>query len=192
MEKHDQLKFLSLLSELKEKGYEFDYLTFKLNSRHKSLIPILIRYFRGFENEHFKDLIIGALAVKGFSDATKELLSEYASTESRILRWRIADTISIILDKRFEEAYINIIKNKSYGTTRQMFVVTLGKLRSKKALPALINLLEDEEVNGHVIVALGYYHDPGLSKYIVPFLESSIAWKRKEAKDSLKTLSLLS
>ena len=160
-----------------------------------SLIPILLKYLKEFQSNNFKDLVIGALKVKGFYDATKSLLDEFNNppeynnpTLTDLYKWSIGDAFSIILDGRYENEYIEIIKNKQNGHSRQMVAIALGKLKSEKALPVLLNLLDDEEINGHVVMALGYYKKPILLRYIEPFLNHKKAWIRAQAKSAIKKI----
>jgi hypothetical protein len=160
-----------------------------LNPKHKILIPILIKYLHEFKTSNYKDTIASTLKVKGFYDATEPLIKEFNTT---ILgdgyKWSIGDAFSIILDKRFENQYIEIIKNKKHGHARQMVTIALGKLKSERAIPVLISLLDDEDVNGHVVMALGYYKKPELKKYIEPFLTYKKTWIRNAAKSALKKM----
>ena len=104
-------------------------------------------------------------------------------------KWAIGNSISIILDKRFEQEYIDIINDSTNGTTRQMFVLTLGRLKCNKAIDSFINLLDDDEINGHIIIALGYFNNKDLIHYIEPFLKHEQKWIQREAEKSIKKLN---
>lgn len=221
IQKHDRLKLVQLLEEIRKFGQKFDesiqisYLNLSadrhaskrklviplseindpeqlkyLKPKHKVLVPLLLKYFHELKSKKFKELIISALKVKGFIDATDTLVKEFKNTDfDDLYKWSIGDAFSIIQDGRYEDEYIEIIKNKKHGHARQMVTIALGKLRSKKAIPTLISLLDDEDVNLHVIAAIGYYKKPELKEYIEPFLNHKIAGIRKEAKLSIKKLN---
>jgi hypothetical protein len=177
-------KILIPLSELNDPNH----LT-HLKPEHKVLIPILIKYLNEFKTVNFKDIVVNSLKVKGFYDATEPLLNEFYTTNlNDTYKWSIGDSFSIILDKRFIDQYISIISDKKYGTARQMVTIALGKLKSEKALPVLLSLLDDEDVNGHVIMSLGYYKKPELIKYIEPFLTHKKAWIRAQAKSAINKI----
>jgi len=187
-EKEDRLKVIQLLGELRKLGYKFDNPNQlkSLKLKDKKLIPLLLKYLHEFKASNFKDWIVGALKVKGFNDATEDLIKEFfTAANSKVDKWSIGDAFSVIQDKRFEDQYINIVKNKNYGTDRQMVVIALGKIKSEKALPTLLSLLEDEDINGHVVMALGYYKKTELVKYLTPFLDHMKTWIKKEAKKSI-------
>jgi len=46
-------------------------------------------------------------------------------------------------------------KNKNYGRAREMLVIALGKMKNSHAVPVLMDLLNDEEVTGQAVMALG-------------------------------------
>ncbi|MED4206176.1 HEAT repeat domain-containing protein [Neobacillus mesonae] len=160
----------------------------KLKSKDKNLIPILLKYLKSAEKNNEKEFFVRCLGVRGFTEATETLIEEFLTSENRALKWAIGNTLSIILDKSREDDYIDIIKDKQHGTTRQMFAVTLGKLKCEKAIPKLITLLNDEEINGHVIMALGYFNNYELVEKVKPFLEHDEKWIRREAEKSIKKL----
>lgn len=154
----------------------------------KNFIPRLIEYLDIFQTRNFKRAVIWLLAVKGFSEATEALLDAYFSDDISIDKWAIGDALYSIQDKRFEDEYIKIVSDKGNGDSRQMIVILLGKLRCEKAITTLISLLKDDEVNGHAIIALGYFKDINLIKYIEPFLNHEKRWIKKEAEKSIKKL----
>lgn len=160
----------------------------RLRTCHKEVVPILLKYFDKFEGHNYRQGIVAALGVKGFTEATERLIKEFHSTSREFYKWSVGSSLSKIQDKGFEDEYIKIVKNKEHGMARQMVTIGIGKMKSEKAIPVLIELLDDEQVNGHVITALGYYKDPKLIKYIEPFINYKEAWKRNEAKKVLKKI----
>lgn len=186
----DEILMKELIKEANTNGFDVEDFN-ELNSikrKIKNLIPVLIKYLYVFEKENFKEAIIGILGVKGFYEATETLLNLYCSNNVTIDKWAIGDALYSIQDKRFEEKYIEIVKDKTNGISRQMIVILLGKLQCEKAIPTLISLLQDDDVNGHVIIALGYFKDNELVKYIEPFLSHEKRWIKKEAEKTIKKI----
>ena len=66
-----------------------------------------------------------------------------------------------------------------------MVAVALGNMKDPRAVDVLIELLEDEEVAGHALLALGKLKSSKAKPYIEPFLGHPKAWVRKEAKRAL-------
>jgi len=181
-----------LLLELKENGFAVVHPmeVKKIDKEHKYLVPILLKYLKNSENADMKSFITRCLGVKGFTAATKTLLEEFYKTSSDFdLKWTIGNTFSIIQDKNAEDEIIKIVKDKKHGSERQMFVVTLGKIKSEKAIPVLIKLLQDDDVCGHAIMALSNFKDEKLIPHIEPFLTHEKTWIRKKAEKAIKRIT---
>ncbi len=189
-----ELDFEELVNDIRKKGYiisHYNEIDQILNSKtKKDLVPILISHLKKTDYELHKQFLVRRLGVKGFIEVTEYLLKEFKKPKSGLsYRWAIGNSLSLILDKKYENDYIEIIQNKEYGTARKMIVITLGKIRSQRAISVLLDLLNDEDIDGHIIVALGYYKDSNLIQYIEPFLKHENRWIRKEAEKSIKKLS---
>lgn len=179
-----------LIKEANSNGFnveDFNELN-AIKRKIKILIPILIRYLFEFEKKNYKDAIVGILGVKGFYEATETLLNLYFNNDILIDRWAIGEALYSIQDKRFENEYIQIVEDKNNGDSRQMIVILLGKLRCEKAIPILIDLLQDDDVEGHAIMALGHFKDKNLIEYIKPFLNNKKTWVRREAEKAIRKI----
>lgn len=186
----DKLILEQLLKEINNNGFlvtEFNELKF-LKPKHKKIVLILTKYLYAFEADNYRNAIVEVLGVKGFIDATELLLKAYHDVNWNGDKWSIGNALYNIQDSRFEAEYIDIISNNNNGTSRQMITVLVGKLQCEKAISVLIKLLEDKDVFGHAIMALGYYTKPYLISYIEPFLTHEKSWIRKEAEKSLKKI----
>lgn len=187
--KKDEILIRQLIKEVNNNGFNIQDLNelSTIKRKIKSLISILIKYLYLFEEGNFKDTIVGLLGVKGFYDAT-EILINFYNNDMAIDKWAIGDTLYSIQDKRFEDEYIKMVSDKDNGISRQMIIILLGKLRCEKAIPTLLSLLQDSDVNGHVIMALGYFKNSELIQYIEPFLNHEKGWIRKEAEKAIKKI----
>lgn len=188
---NDEILMARLICEINSYGFEVQsYEELKSVKRKiKNTIPVLLKYLYLFNGSSYTDAILRLLSVKGFNDATEELLEVYNNKNSKIDKWVVGDALYSIQDKRYEDEYINIIDEKSNGTSRQMITILLGKIRCEKAISHLISLLQDEDVNGHAIIALGYFRNNELIKYIEPFLDHEKRWVRKEAEKAIKKIT---
>ncbi|MFX0549444.1 HEAT repeat domain-containing protein [Hathewaya histolytica] len=186
----DNILMKELIELANDYGFEVEsYDDLKAIKRKiKSLVPVLIKYLYMFEKKNFKDAIVDLLGVKGFYGATETLINLYYTNSVTIDKWDIGDALYSIQDKRFEDKYIEIVKDKTNGDSRQMIVILLGKLRLEKAISILIELLKDDDVNGHAIMALGYFKNDELIKHIEPFLHHEKSWIRKETEKAIKKI----
>ncbi|MFC4323198.1 HEAT repeat domain-containing protein [Litchfieldia salsa] len=182
-----------LIKDVNKQGYNIKTYQdlYKLKSKDKNLIPILLKYLGSVDKVNEKLFFVSCLGVKGFYDATEALLREFLSSNDRSYKWAIGNSLSIILDKSTLNDLIKIVINKEHGTSRQMIIVALGLFKDKKAIPFLLDLLDDEDVKGHVIMALSKFKDPELIPYIKPFVNHNITWVRNEAKKTIDKLEKL-
>lgn len=190
--KDDTLILKDLISEINSKldiQIKEYYELLNMRKELKSCIQIIIEYIYIFNASNYKDAMVQLLNSKGFNEATAILLNLYNDKSNNVDKWNIGATLYSIQDKRFENNYIKIIKDKENGTSRQMIVILLGKLKCEKSIPVLIELLKDDDVNGHAIMALGYFKDEKLIQYIEPFLNHKQLWIRKEAEKAIRKIS---
>lgn len=79
------------------------------------------------------------------------------------------------------ERILNICQDKRAARGRQSFVMLLGRKQYADFSHRLISLLNDEDINGHVIDTLYKMRAPGYSTVITPFLQHNRSWIRKAA-----------
>lgn len=82
-----------------------------------------------------------------------------------------------------------IVTEKEHGTSRQMIVVALGKMRDIRAIPVLLKILNDDDVTGHVIIALSNFSDENIISHIELYTSCKNSWIRNEAKKAIKKIS---
>ena len=77
------------------------------------------------------------------------LISAYNKTQKdkSSLRWAIGNTMYMVITKDDVNDILAIVLDKGNGTSRQMFVAALGKVKSEKAEEVLLYLLDDDEVS---------------------------------------------
>jgi len=105
------------------------------------------------------------------------------------LAWAIGNALSIVDLKGFEKQIIELCRNPKYGIARQMVVLSLYRVRDPEAEETALNLLNDEDVKLHAIIALGRIK----SKRALFELEKLISDKRvtirKEARKSITKIT---
>jgi hypothetical protein len=180
-----------LIEEVRDKGVEINNIDElkKINSKYKDLISILLKYLIEVEDEGDKEFLVRCLGVKGFTEASKTLIDEFYKSNNSSLKWAIGNTLSIILDNTIVPEMVQIVKEKEHGTARQMIVDGLGNFKEQYVELALIELLNDDQVVGHAISALGKIGDKSVIEKIEPFKNHKVNWIRKEAERAIKRLS---
>lgn len=87
-------------------------------------------------------------------------------------------------DSLFDEI-ARFVSDKTFGTSRQMFVLGLGRIKKPEAIHLLISLLDQEEVNGHAISALNRLKAVESIEKVRPLVNDPRAWVRTEAKKTV-------
>lgn len=183
-----------MLNEINSYGYEFKNLNdvMKIGKNDKVLIPVLLKWINKTDDYNSKSWIARILTVKGYTEATEELLKLYKEMDNKIGdKWAVGNAIGVISDKRYIDDYIEIITDKSNGSARQMIIYYMGAFKEERVKKVLISLLDDEEVNGHAIYALSKFKDISLIEKLEPFTAHKMTWKRNKAKKAIAKLEKL-
>lgn len=159
---------------------------------YSSAIPVLINLLKeGVQPIKLREGVIRALAVKeAIGKIGKLLIDEYNKTPKNevMLRWAIGNTFFTTAKNENVDDVIEIVSNKSNGISRQMFVSSLGKLKSEKSENVLIELLGDSEVASHALYALARMKSEKARKSITGLLNHPNRLIRREASKALKKL----
>ncbi len=184
--------------ELRDFGLEFGISsqTYSFMPKHKeTILPLAIKYYqqakkqlKDNEQNHFLKFFHS----KGFEEVIPMLIEDFHSPSTQNpTRWFIADCLYQIRSKKYIDDYLKIISNSAYGMDRQMIVLLIGKLKVEKAIPVLINLLDDSDVTGHAINALSQYKREEIRPYFERFLNHKNSYYRREAQKAIKKLDTL-
>ena len=181
--------------ELEDLGFAFEISnqTTAFMPKHKNtILPIAIKYYKiakerkkDNEQNHFLQFFF----YKGMDEVIPMLIADYHSPETQDLtRWFISDCLYHIRSLKYVDDYLKIISNQSYGKNRQMIILLLGKLKVERAVPMLIDLLEDESVRLHAINALGCFKREDFRCHFERFQNSEHPGWKKYANAALKKL----
>jgi HEAT repeat protein len=170
---------VATLDELRRAGFEY-----------KSAIPVLLKSLKSATNLSLKEALVRSLSVPWAKPkAIPVLLEEFASSQgnpaSLSLGWAIGNALEVLADDAYAQELINIACNKRYGKSREMVVVALAKLSTPLAETALKELLNDEAVAGHAVLALSRRPGPKALTLIRPFLQHPQEWVRDAAQKSI-------
>jgi hypothetical protein len=183
-----------IIDELAGLGYRVETLG---DLRHqgsawKTALPLLLRWLPKIENPDIKAEIVSCLSVPWLGNkGTAALIEEFKkwSPAMEMLAWTIGNALSIVDVEGFESQIIELCRNPAYGMTRQMLVLGLGRFRSGEAEDTALELLKDESVKLHAVLALGEMK----SKRALPALEQLLANEksviRREARKAIKRIT---
>jgi len=154
-------------------------------------IPILLKWLdKGIESKNIEEGVVRALTAKEAKGvAGKILFKAFYRRDEPAVRWVIGNAFTVVVMPDDLEEIIEIVENKEYGMSRQMFVLALGKLKGDRAEETLLKRLKEGDLVLHVISALGTLKSLAAEKYLIPYLDSSHTATRKAAESALKKIS---
>lgn len=164
-------------------------------ARYEKAIPVLLEWLPQVADVKAKGEIVRALSVPWARPiATRPLIDEFRHLDASAdptgtgLRWTIGNALEVLfLDAEFD-AFADLSRKERYGKARQMVVLGLGKSRRPEAASVLFALLDDPDVDGHAVKALGKLKVPESRLLLEKKLADDRAWVRKEARKALGKL----
>lgn len=158
---------------------------------YNTAIPILLHWLPLVTDFNVKESIVRALSVPWAKPlAALPLIKEFKNLPSNTaqVKWAIGNALSIIADDANADDLFDLVLNKNNGASREMIVVALANLVHPRAPGVLIQLLNDEEVCGHAIIAIGKLKVYSAATKVESFENHPKSWIRKEAKKTISKL----
>ena len=183
-------------NSLLEVGIEVDSVYDLVNTSmsYPEAIHPLIEHLKNIQDVNIKEGIIRALTVKEAKGiANNPLFEEYNKTNEIAnsgIRWVIGNAFTVIIGAEDVDRILKIVSNKDNGMSRQMFVMALSKIKSRKQdiENVLIDLLDDDLVCSHAINTLGKLKSVKAEPLLLTLTEHSRPLVRKEAVKALKKI----
>jgi len=122
--------------------------------------------------------------------AAPALIEEFRKTEpaQTFLKLAIANALSVVADDSVCDDMIELAQQHKHGKARQLIVLALGNMKDPRAAKAAVQLLHDEFVAGHAVMALGRLKAKGSRNLLKPFLHHRRAWVRREAQKAIQRI----
>jgi HEAT repeat protein len=180
-----------VIADLAEAGFNIKWISdlYSQKLNYQSAIPILLKWLPRIENLDVKEDIVRALSVPwAKSLAAPALITEFYKMQNESntgIKWAIANALSVVADDRVFTEIVDLVNDRRHGKAREMLALSLGNMKDSRAQDVLIGLLDDEEVAGHTIMALGKLKSKKARQAIEQFVTHPRTWVRKEAKKAL-------
>jgi hypothetical protein len=179
-----------LLQELADGGFDVEAVGDLVHRvPYEAAIPVLVRWLPRIRDRSVKADVVRALSVPwARPEALAPLIHEFRQLPNDHelgLRWAVGNALEVIADDSVFDDLRELAATKKYGRSRQMVVMALGKVKNPEAADVLIGLLDDEDVVGHAVVALGKLKAKKARSRITELLDHPEAWIRKEANEAL-------
>lgn len=100
----------------------------------------------------------------------------------------MGNALEVLADDSVFEELADLARDRAYGKARQMVVLGLGKSKRPEAVSVLLGLMDDDDVDGHAVKALGKLKAPAARGAFESKLDDKRAWVRQEARKALAKL----
>jgi hypothetical protein len=169
------------LAELRDRGTECG-----------AAVPVLMRWLPEVQNLDVKQDIVRCLSIPSARPrAAPVLIAEFRNSRDETptgLRWAIGNALDVVADDSVFDDMVELAKERAYGKAREMVVLALGNMTDPRAPRVLVDLLANDEVAGHAIMALGKLRAVSARSNVEQFLRHPREWIRKEAKRAIERI----
>ncbi len=188
-----------VLAELAGAGFPVDTIG-ELRQRgvdYRRAVPILLHWLPTMSDRSVKLDIIHALGSKWARPAAaRPLAEEFLRTvpdhdpPGDSVRWAIGDALEVVADESVLDELLGLATDRQHGSERGFVVVALGNMARmrERVVPVLLDLLDDDDVAGYAVMALGKLQVQEARPAVERFLEHPASWVRKEAKKALSKI----
>jgi len=155
-------------------------------------MPTLLKCLIEIDEPVVKEGIVRALTVKEARGIAEDaLLGEFEKIQPQeppnlqLLKWAIGNALSVVATDKSFERIVELLHDRQHGKSREMLAIALGNMKNPRAMGVLIELLNDDEVAGHALKALGKLKVQKARPQIERFLKHEKPWVRREASQAL-------
>ena len=193
---------VELLFELSQVGVDIDDLWELVNTResYDAAIPTLIDWLADLDDRvppevrsRVEEPIVRALTVPAARTlAPPVLLQRFPLPQVgpyRAVRWVIGNALGVLAGDQFFDEMEALARDKTYGRDREQLLRFFGRSKDPRAVPLLVELLEDDDVVAHAAEALGRQKDPRARLPLEKLLTHPRSLARREASKALKKLT---
>lgn len=186
----------SLLADLQGAGFPVDMVSDLFGKRldYRSAIPILLKWLPLADSQSLQEEIVRALSVKWARPvAAPALIKLFPLVDDPTglgAKWVIANALAVVADDSVLLQIVSLVRSKEYGRSREMLVVALGNMKDNSVDEVLLELLNDDEVAGHALLAIRKRKAalPEAKPEIQRLTKHSKPWIRNEAARTLKAV----
>jgi hypothetical protein len=126
----------------------------------KQALPVFLKWIELMESTDTTEMLVRYVTVPWAKKVAVQpliaRLKKERNTKNESLKWAIGNALNLTADKSNREELLKIVQDIVYGGARQMIILRLGTMKVRDSEDVLIPLLEQEDVRGHTIAALGY------------------------------------
>lgn len=151
---------------------------FKQVKNKKNLIDFSLSLYSRATLDNERELLLYCLFHMGYdkSKLAKMVLDIFRFEKGNTYLWHYADLLYLLKVYSLMNDYLDLITDKSYGQSREMLILLIGESKSPVVIPHLFELTQDEEILGHVLIALSNFNDPEIIPLMKKHASNKIKW----------------
>ncbi len=184
-----------LMADLAAAGYPVDTPA-RLTGKYVEAVPVLVDWLDRAQAVNIRQAVVRALSVPFARKLARDpLLAEFERVtddddpDGLGLRWIVGSALEVLYTDSAYDAYVRLIEQPRFGPARQMLVHALRRSKRPEAVPLLLSLLNDPDVNGQATLALARIADPAAADGLRSMLDDRTPWVRNEAQKGLAKIA---
>jgi hypothetical protein len=180
-----------VLADLEEGGFHVQSVgeLRQSGAHYRKAIPTLLRWLPLVSYPPLKEDIVRALSVPwARPGASRALIEEFRRADDEAsagLSWAIANALEVVADDDVLDDLVRLVRDPGYGKAREMLALALGNMKSPRAVSVLRELLRDDELVGHAVMALGKLGAAAALPDLEGLVQHPKKWVREEARSAL-------
>jgi HEAT repeat protein len=122
----------------------------------EAAVPVLVDRLPRARTALVKERIVRSLTGEKAATpiALKPLVEEFRRADEHGLKWAIGNALATLADDSIADELVDLAKDRRHGRAREMLMDALARTKDERALGALVELVDDDDVSGHAISAL--------------------------------------
>jgi HEAT repeat protein len=125
---------------------------------HAHAVPILLRWFPTITDGQVRESIARSLTDEPEArepGAVRVLVGEFMRrSDDSTTRWAIGNALATLADGSVADDLILLLRDRSFGTAREMLCEALKRTGDARAPAVLIEVIDDDDVAGHAVSVL--------------------------------------
>ena len=147
---------------------------------NKSLINEIVSLYQKAQLQNEKETLLDDLFEAGYDQdkLIQLIIDAFKKSNGEENLWQYGDLLYRVKNYDYMDEYEKIAKETKYASARQIVVALIGESKKEAEIPFLISLLEDEEIEGHVIWALSNYRKSEVYEIMQKYIDHPRKWIR--------------
>lgn len=180
-----------LMRDLARSGFKVDDLgeLRRSGTNYREAIPLLLKWLPIANNPDLKEDIVRTLSVPyAKSEAASVLVHEFRNATDPTgsgLRRTIANGLAIVADDVVFDEIVELARDRRNGKAREMLTLSLGNMSKPAAADVLIEFLDDGDLVGHAVLALGRLKARAALPHLQRLRNHPRSWVRAEVGKAL-------